>query len=224
MGDEPDKHGEYRDSLQWSNPTGWDLLGLIPWVFLVLVVVFVNTKHEWFDKISPDNKALFWVGALSAFAAVVLAIVSIVGTRYAYMAAMAAIDTLRLETEPKLIAEVFPNSGMHIGIIVRNVEGELQASYTSELQGNNPAIRVVNIGRSPATNVTVAFLFEDTTAKVDAKFEESIPSLGPNEFMYGLQNLTAKKLRVSVRVMSSVMSQGKGKEVELLTRSFELEA
>lgn len=177
---------------------------------------------------TPADKAAY----ISAYATVALAIVGIVGTIFAYKAAMAAIaastaanETLRLETEPILIGDVFRDASMNIGITIRDVRGQLEASDSESLQGNNTAIRIKNVGRSPATNVTAIFLFEDTATKARTAFKQSIPKLGPDEFMYGLQNLTSTRLKVTVRVTSaSVMSRNKVEDAEVFSGPFELAA
>jgi energy-converting hydrogenase Eha subunit C len=65
--------------------TNWrDWLGLIPITVIVLSIAFGVTKHEWFDKILPDNKALFWVGLITALATVGLFVVAVVAAVVTY--------------------------------------------------------------------------------------------------------------------------------------------
>lgn len=67
------------------NKVNWrDWLGLIPVSVFVFIVAFVVTKHEWFDGISADNKALFWTSLITALATLGLFVVAVVAAVVAY--------------------------------------------------------------------------------------------------------------------------------------------
>jgi hypothetical protein len=67
-----------------SNRSWRDALGLIPWALLVLVVAFDATKQQWFDTISPDNKALFWASVATAAGTLGLLAVAVVAAVVAW--------------------------------------------------------------------------------------------------------------------------------------------
>lgn len=61
-----------------------DWLGLIPITIAVCLVSFVVTKHEWFDLISRDNKALFWTSLVTGLATLGLLVVAVVAAVVAW--------------------------------------------------------------------------------------------------------------------------------------------
>lgn len=55
----------------WVNRGFKDWGGLFVWAFVLLVVIFEQTKHLWFDSIGAANKPLFWTTLLGPVVAAI---------------------------------------------------------------------------------------------------------------------------------------------------------
>jgi hypothetical protein len=125
-----------------------------------------------------------WIGALSAAG---LLAVAIVGTKYAYQTAKSAIEALRLESEPMLLADVdVTDEEPQVGFSVEARNGELvQGSWltdTSGLPHTSLRIRIRNVGRRPAYNIMARILLSSPESEF---FPLGVPfyiqALLPNE-------------------------------------------
>lgn len=54
----------------------FEWLGLVPVAVIILIALFVATRHSWFDPLHSPDKALFWTNAAVAFGTIALAMVT----------------------------------------------------------------------------------------------------------------------------------------------------
>lgn len=153
-----------------------------------------------------------WVAALAAVAVVV---VGGVAARYAYMTALGALGTLKVESEPILLAEVDQSDERPtFEFSIRAIDKRLVPGPTATgSKGCTLRIRVRNIGRGPAfnvkPNVEIRSVLGDFEPMVQPFFIQGLPPGSSAVLLMQNDSPTSVNATITDTTMGSVASPGK---------------
>ena len=172
--------------------------------------------------------ALF-ANVVTPIGTVALAVVGAFAAIYAYRTAMAAINTLRLETEPILMVGVDPESPSpdRKAKVQESETGAFLFLPTASLEYTGAGyFTIKNVGRSPAMNVTVLLRIEEVAGGPKGRrwvgYPLFIESLSPQErLVIGIHNATSTVVTVNATsaVKASVTTKGKVEVAPLFVSS-----